>query len=179
MLDRVRGYHGDYTPGPKLYPIVWPPVGPGIDVTFLGDVLICVPTHWTFDTSKGKAYTAFCPGAYSCERCSRQRKPEGRYYIAAFEHRRKRVIGLSFTFRSVATVCCLVPQDRPLYGVRVSLARSEPRITAPVSVELYTSHTAWKWEKPWPDLTPTLERIYGAGCLDGGPGNLMQEGGDE
>lgn len=165
--SRVRGYYPPLGIGPVFYSVEWPDHIRGLDVTLLGDAWIGVPIHWSRDPATGRSRTVWCPGPHLCERCDMRRQPEMRAYIAAWDHYRRRVIAVNVGRNSLATVLSLVPDSRPMYLVRVRLVRTEPRITSAVAASIDSS-PPYRWAGPWPDLTPTLERIYGAGCLSGG-----------
>ena len=168
MDERIVGYRVEPPPRPAMYPVVWPMAGQAIDATLLCDSIVTVPTHWTFDAASGRSRTVLCTGPLACERCSPKRRPVPTGYAAAYEHRGQRRVAIVIPYRGIVTLLSLVPMDRPLVGVRVLIRRTYPHPQSPLACQLVMRDDDRVPLRPLPDLTATLEALYGPGCLSGG-----------
>lgn len=158
---RERGLPLPGTTARPLFDLVWPRVAEPLDVTFLEDMWLGLPTHWLPAGGEGRSgRSVLCTASHpdGCGECGRRMIWQGYIAVASHTHRIRAVCVLSDQL--ARHLRSQVAWPGGLAGMRWRLKRSSPRPCAPVIAERVETGRAMTGY-PAHDIMPTLAAVFG------------------
>jgi hypothetical protein len=176
VRDRFIGASPGAMPPRRPWDIVWPRVAQPLDLTLMQDAIIGVDCHWVGRKADRTRRCVLHRHDVPCDHCRRHMPIDYRGYIGAYCHAARRFVVAVIGRDAAPTVCCIVPDDRPLTGTRIILARPGSTDYGPISVRL-SMQPPYKHDGPPVDILPDLIRLYGPAVLGGlDKGDFLREG---